>query len=396
MKILFYEIKKIFDFKAVIVGIVVFLFLNIVFPGTIRENISLYNQYDTENYPEQIPLDLSHYSVDLKYNDMLLERYGETVDADELPLLKEQLEVFAQQLKFAVENDEILNYYGIRLNDDFTLYTIYEEEPPLTDEEQQYIWECTNGVRKLDGTDYPIYFVQALQSTINYVENLMMNDDIEDKSYHIMSSAVVSGISENIFIVLWATISSFFIIVPYIIKEKQSNIEVFEYSSKTGRAAYRNKLFAIIISLIITIGVGVCISLLFFGIWDIQRYYNSPVDSLILINNGANFNKFYSGFSLIQIYMGLLFGQFICSIAAVLITAIIAYRFGNVISGVLTALLLSSIPVFFNFRYIVFALELHRVTLSTKYEPIFFVSSVLFIVLTVIILVVNKKKNTSF
>lgn len=394
MKILLYELKKIFDFKVVILGIVVFLFLNIVFPGTIRENISLYNQYNTENYPEQIPLDLSKYSVDLKYNDMLLEKYGDTVDADELPLLKEQLEVFARQLKYAVENDEILNYYGMRLNSDFTLYTIYEEEPPLTDEEQQYIWECANGVRKLEGTDYPIYFAQALQSTINYIESLMLNDEIEDKSYHVMSSAVVSGIAENIFMVLWATISSFFIIVPYAVKEKQSNIELFEYSSKTGRAAYRNKLLAIIGSLIITIGIGVCVSLLFFGIWDIQRYYNSPVDSLILVNNGADLNKFYSGFSLIHIYMGLLLGQFICSIAAVLITAIITYRFGNVISGVLTALVLSSIPVFFNFRYVVFALDFQRVTLLTKYEPIFFVASVFFIVLICMLLVVNKKKKS--
>ena len=88
MRLIINELKKIFKPQSLLIAVLIFLFLCLVFPGTLREDISLTVKFDSENYPEQIPLDVSVYSVELKFNDMLLKKYGNSIDSTELPLVK--------------------------------------------------------------------------------------------------------------------------------------------------------------------------------------------------------------------------------------------------------------------------------------------------------------------
>ena len=98
------ELKKIFKLRNVVVAVCVFLLL--VSLSVFRHANSTIIKLDTENYPEKIPFDLKYYSVELKFKDMLLTKYGKTIDANELPLIREELQIFGKKLDEAISRPE--------------------------------------------------------------------------------------------------------------------------------------------------------------------------------------------------------------------------------------------------------------------------------------------------
>lgn len=396
MRLIINELKKIFKPQSLLIAVLIFLFLCLVFPGTLRESISLTVKFDSENYPEQIPLDVSVYSVELKFNDMLLKKYGNSIDSTELPLVKSQLDAFAEQLKTASQNDKILNRNGIELSDELFFYSIYESQNAheISEMDQQYIWECSNGVRQLENTDYPIYFAGALKNIVDYMENQSGNGTAV---YHVLSNAVVSGIITDLQIILWATVSALFLVVPYMVEENRSKIELFEYTSMVGRKSYFNKIIAIIISLICTIGMGAGCSALIFTKWDLSRYYHSNISTLLYSDKSIGYSDFlrrcYSECSLIQIYCSLLIGLLICGILIVSLSAIVSYRFDNIVSAFAVNLLFMAVPILFFSRYISYGLSLDGGILITKFEPIFVTFLIVAVVTAMILFDAKRKKS---
>lgn len=379
-----------------LVSIFIFLFLCLVFPGTLRECMSLKNKFDTESYPEQIPLDTSAYSVELKFNDMLLKNYGNSIGSTELPLVRNQFEAFAKQLKTAAENDGILKRNGIELNDDLLFCSIYDspDTHEISEADQQYIWECTNGVRQLANTDYPVYFAGALKNIVNYMENYSESDT---PVYNVLSNTVVSGIKTNLQIILWATISAVFLVVPYMTEENRSRIELFEYTSKTGRSSYLNKIFAVIIASICTTGTGAVCSALILHRWNLSRYYHSNISTLLFIDKNIGYseflNKCYSECSLIQIYFYLLTGLLIFCISVISLAAAVSYRFDNIISAFAVALPFMVAPISFFLRYISDGLSLDGGIFTTKLEPVFVTLLILSVTTAVILFDIHRRKT---
>ena len=327
---------------------------------------------------------------------MLLKKYGNSIDSTELPLVKSQLDAFAEQLKTASQNDKILNRNGIELSDELFFYSIYESQNAheISEMDQQYIWECSNGVRQLENTDYPIYFAGALKNIVDYMENQSGNGTAV---YHVLSNAVVSGIITDLQIILWATVSALFLVVPYMVEENRSKIELFEYTSMVGRKSYFNKIIAIIISLICTIGMGAGCSALIFTKWDLSRYYHSNISTLLYSDKSIGYSDFlrrcYSECSLIQIYCSLLIGLLICGILIVSLSAIVSYRFDNIVSAFAVNLLFMAVPILFFSRYISYGLSLDGGILITKFEPIFVTFLIVAVVTAMILLDAKRKKS---
>lgn len=397
IKVIANELKKIFKFRNVVVAVCVFLLLG--FLSVFRSASSVISKFDTENYPEQIPLDLSHYSVELKFKDTLLKKYGETIDTDELPLVKEELQKFEKQVDSALINDKILKSAGY--NADIRHYEGLREVSP---EVEQYCLTVTEGFYKYDGTDYPVYFENGFREVVNYMETAA--EQGKPQVYHVMSDTFNYEIGEDLSIILFAVVASLFIVVPYMISENKSKTALFEYSSKIGRKSYGNKIAAVAVSQFITVGVGVLIAVSYFLSWNVSRYYNCKIDTMMFLNHMdpwdiSNTNlsdissRCYSGLTLLELYILLLLGLSICGILTLLLTAIIAYHFDNIFAPFAISLLLLSLPIVFFERFISYALDdfYYEKMLTTKYEPVIFIAVLITVTIAAVIIEIRKKKK---
>lgn len=402
IKLILNELKKIFKFRNVVVAVCVFLFLG--FLTVFRDVNSVISKFDTENYPEQIPLDLSHYSVELKFKDTLLKKYGETIDADELPLVKEELQKFEKQVDSALRNDEILKSAGF--NADTRHYEGLREVSP---EVEQYCFTVTEGFYKYDGTDYPVYFENGFREVVNYMETAA--EQGKPQVYHVMSDTFDYEIGEDLSIILFAVAASLFIVVPYMVSENKSKTALFEYSSKIGRKSYGNKIAAVAVSQFITVGIGALIAAAYFLSWNVSRYYNCKIDTSRIINFIDNntmpqeyywpivSSKCYSGLTLLELYILLLLGVSLCGILTLLLAAIIAYHFDNIFAPFAIGLLLLSIPIAFYERAVITGLNLSSMfsdgseMLTTKYEPFIFIAVLIAVTVIAVVIEIRKKKK---
>ena len=391
------ELKKIFKLRNVVVAVCVFLLL--VSLSVFRHANSTIIKLDTENYPEKIPFDLKYYSVELKFKDMLLTKYGKTIDANELPLIREELQIFGKKLDEAIRNDEILKSAGF--NADTRNYNGLIEVSP---EVKQYCLSVTEGFHQYDGTDYPVYFERGFSEIVDYME--IAAEQGKPQVYHVMSDSFDFEIGEDMLFVLFAIVASTFILVPYMVSENKSKIALIEYSSKTGRKSYINKLMAVIIAQLAVVSTGNIAAGIYFAQWDISRYYDCKIDTMMFlkhmsfgdmaINNMSEISsKCYTGLTLLELYVLLLIGLSLCGILTGLLTAIISYRFDNIFAPFAIGLLLLSLPSVFFQRYIdyVFSDNRSRELLTTKYEPFIFIAVLMALTIIVIVIEIRRKKR---
>lgn len=379
MRILFNEFKKICLPQYMIIALIVFLFIGFVFPFSLADHVTMMQKMHTSDYPDQIPLDFKQYSVELMFQDMLLERYGSTIEAGEIPAIQQQFSSFSEQAVSAVEKDEVLRRIGLRMDAAFHFVSIYspDDEPYISEEDQQYGWECSNGVKKLEGTDYPLYFARAFSTLLNTLENRMKEIPDAGSStvlYDTMSTTLIRSLPDHFMIQLAAILSVFFIVIPYAVGEKRSNIRPLECSAKIGRRSYLYKLAAVVITAILFIGAATILSIFMLKGWDVQRYYHCIIDSAMLseksgIDSGI-LQKCYSGLTFSALYGALLLFQFSCGVCISILTAIVSMHFRNALSALSAGLPFFILPILLFYRYISYALDPSKGILLSKWEPV--------------------------
>lgn len=397
IKVIGKELKKIFRLRNVAVALCVFLLLSGLFFSVSGSPIS---KFHTQDYPEQISLESGRYSVELKFKDMLLEKYGETIDTDELPIIKEELKKFEKQVYEAEKNDEILKRAGYNVEMGY-----FEGNADISQDDRRHVLDVINGFYQYEGTDYPVYFVKGFQEIVDYMETAEKYG--KTQVYHVLSDTVVREFSNNLFMVIFAVIGSLFIIIPFMVNENKSQTVIFEYSSKVGRKSYINKIAAVIISQFITVGVGVFTITALFFLWDVSRYYNCKIDTLIFTLNAYPVDiagselwnvpfKLYSGLTFSEFYVLLLAGITLCGVMILVLAAIAAYHFDNIFAPFALGILLLSLIALFYERFVVTALNFPSFfganrLLTTKYEPFIF-TAVLFAV-TAVAVIIEIRKN---
>lgn len=399
LKVISKELIKIFRFRNVVVAASVFLILSGLFLGVNGASIS---KFHTENYPDQIFAKSNRYSVELKFKDTLLKKYGKTIDANELSLIIEELQKFEKQVYEAKRNDEVLKRAGYNADGDY-----FEGNADLSQEDNRHVLDVINGYYQYEGTDYPVYFLQGFQKIVDYMDTAGKYGKIQ--VYHVLSDTVVEEISQNLHLVIFAVIASLFIIVPFMVNENRSRTVIFEYSSKVGRKSYVNKIAAVIISQFITVGAGAFMTTALLFLWNVSRYYNCKIDTLIFTLNtfpadivhselwNVSF-ELYSGLTYLEFYILLLSGITLCGVMVLLLTAIISYHFDNIFAPFAIGILLLSLIALFYERYVVIGLNLPSFfganrLLTTKYEPFIFIAVLIALTVTAAVIEIRKKKK---
>lgn len=382
-----HEMKKIFKLKTIIPALLIFLFLCCIFPGSVVDCYYDSKKMDTQNYPEQIPLDLSKYSVEKKFNDMLLLKYGLSIDNNEIQSVKSELEMFANEIENAVKKDEILLRNNIVFGSDYSLYSMDADASDISEKDRQYIYECVNGVRQLEGTKYPLYYAQGFASIITYVEQ-------NNTEYKIMSNDVIQYVSNTLIVIVFSVVSSLIILVPYGIDENRSDIIIFEKTTYMRNKILAYKTLSIIMSSLLIILIGVIVSILILIFGNITEYFDCNIETILHLKSGLEFSEFtekcYSDISVIKIYGLLTLLISIFGICTCVICTFIAFNINNIVLSVLLFIPAFTLLLITYLRYISEALYK---SLPVKTECFIVFGSILLIT-PCIVFICDKIKNT--
>ena len=197
---------------------------------------------DTASYPDLITSGdrlSKRRSLDLLFHDQMLERYGETVTAADLPRLASEREQLRNQIIAAAAEDPIVLRYGMEFDpetEEFRAPVDKEVVGTLSQEDWDYInaWEA--GTMRLKGMDHPIGFLSQYKTVIDWIEAKGV--------YHVMSYDLIGMLEDNFLIVIVFSCGALLLTVPYGVLEAKSRTEGLSAATKTGRAHYAKKLAA--------------------------------------------------------------------------------------------------------------------------------------------------------
>lgn len=363
------EFKKLFRPGYLAIAVICFLFWG--FFTSYRFFPEMSSQAHTDSYPEDIPMD-AHYSMELLFKDTLLKEYGPTLEKSELPRLSEQYEHLSSQIRRAAESDEILTKNGGYLSDDFMLNgpTITEngtdDVPQFSESEQEYRNRFINGQLQLPGTDAPVYFVQQLYRLLPQLEKAAQNLSDSETVYTILSTTLVSNLIDCLYPIFLAGMCSLFLIVPYAILENQRGTVSLLYSSRRGMRIEHLRLWSIAVCALMFLAVGLFFSAVMFGSWDVERYYDSLINGVMMeIKFNALYDNFgrepdaqllqqsaYSGMTFLQLYINLCAALVPAIISIVLITGTILSHMRNIIASFTAAVPFAILGYTFFTRYV--------------------------------------------
>ena len=257
MKIIFNELKRIFNFKMVLLLIIINLIMYFLF----------------------IRLDVTYFAKEGHAKDMhemyveIRNKYGNNMDKAEFKDFKKSY--YNEKIKEAnkhIENNSELNKYGIKNYDE--LIKKYNTASDKTDRDLQKIVNIYEDImfkREVEA----FYQLESIEWFINWYNNkdsmmsamIANNPNIKSRVEEIVKRGDETSIFSSIFMdnynnLIRGTCSTIiigivFMILPIYFKDKKNNIRDIQYTSKNGRKIFKDKIVAsIIASFIITTEIG--------------------------------------------------------------------------------------------------------------------------------------------
>lgn len=274
MRLIGQEIVKIFRLRNILLSIIIISISILVTTPLQKSTMQLTH---TETYPDELQLN-SDCSVEMQFQDFLLDHFGSKVTMDDLNEIQILITELTEQIEYEVNNDQLLKEHGYVFHITDTGYNYayllsYQgsAEESLTAEEQAYIHDVNNGVKKYSQMDYPIGYVGMLHDVINEIQN--------NGIYHVLGTDLIYILRNNLLIVFGFVLASITAVIPYGVSEKRSLTERLTCATKVGRSVYFIKITAVVISAIVILSVGILISVIWFSQWEINRYHDSMIDT---------------------------------------------------------------------------------------------------------------------
>ena len=352
MTILLLELKKLFHPVRLLLVLALLCCFCFAVSESQQKALSL---TDTASYPDLITGGdtlSKRRSIDLLFQDHLLERYGETVTAADLPRLVSEREQLRSQITAAAAQDPIVLRYGMEFDPEtgeFTCSIDKDSAGILSNEDWDDISSYERGTMRLKGTDHPSCFLSQYQTVI---------DRIEAKGvYHVMSYDLIAMLKDNFLIVIVFSCGALLLTVPYGVLEAKSRTEGLSASTKTGRSHYSRKLAGAALASGIVIGLGVLLAVLAFSQWKVSRYYGCDIGDAMNISwdhtsyhlfemttywNGVSFGAYY-GLRLLLLFLLGLSGN--------LLAAILSLRIKNAVTAIACTLPLALALLAYHLAY---------------------------------------------
>lgn len=372
MKILFLELKKFFRLRNVVIALAVLVLLwNAL--GTSRQHESAVIKAHTSNYPVRITINDYNYSIRMLFEEYLLETYGNVITAAQLDELVDKRESLIDQVSAAAAVDEVLlrtqtvfhpDPYGNGV--EFTT-TLSPEDAGFSDDDQRYLWDCTNGQMHFAGTDHPVYFIDGFKDVIELIQ--------EHGEYHVLPRDILLNIRNNQMPIVYFIIAALLLVIPYGVSESRSRTEQLVFSTKAGRKTYLYKVLAAGIGSVIIIGIGVVVVSVMFSQWEVDRYYDSRIDSAMAVFKWTDpyqvpidLAKQYGGISLLTFYIVMCMVFLLAGTGLTVVAAVVSLAVRNAVTGIAASIPVIAFAIVFFIRYVYLVLDYSSQSLISRWE----------------------------
>lgn len=366
MRLLLQELKKLFRPRYGAIAIALLILLCGFFTAS-----NFYYRYQDAhqaqpqpNAPEAVTYD----SYELLFTDMLLAEYGATIEKSELPRFQEQTERFLAQVQEAVQNDGQLQDAHMILNGDYQLIpdpndeTIAEDEIPASMRDP-YIHACAFGIVQLPGTDYPLGFAHKMQSLLSGLQVASVQGEGDRVLYRVTSPLFIREMGNALMPVLFASLCSMLLLVPYGILENRSHTMPLLCATRTGRRLEGRRIADAFGCVLCFVAIGAALAVFQFAAWDLDAYYPTTVDDGILEANGFLLSApttagsmgtapvVYGGSTFLGLFVQLFLFAVISGIVCPMLAVFAAFYLRNIITAFTAAIpaVLLAIGLFFTY-----------------------------------------------
>ena len=384
MKIIFNEIKKIFNWKICVVLLIgTFLIYNLVM------------SFDIEVFPNGNP-DTNIYNITVK----MIEDYGQEMDEEEfLDFQKIYEEKLLEADKF-LSNNKDFNKFGIYSYEDYLNKRGGKFDEPNEDLETvvwdnllsssgDIFWELQvmpGYIERYKNKDMVGQLSKEMDSTFernkNSEERLVeISENEENKSIFprmVLENYIrlIKGFTVSIIIGIA------FVLTPIFLKDKRDKVDQIQYSSKIGRGLFKKKLVAGFISamIITTVELGICMIL--YSTNNTSMFFKSNINSVY--NNEYWFSMTFIQYIILTV---------VCVYILSIITAFISMFISSKVRSYVAALG-AQVPTIFALCGLTLSLLMDNLTIIYKSKYLWILAYLFLIIIagTLIIYAVKKER----
>lgn len=411
MKVLLYEIRKIFRPSVIAIALVLY-----VLAGTLIGPLATID-YEYNSYNGEYGFDYSLRGgggkrSEMVVKDMLMELYGISLEGEELYDFIEFFTQYSENLDKAVSENEYCKKFGITCADDLVLssYDILGEEYYVKDED--------GFIEQLKEDEYSRFFDYAMYHEFEYegkkyipnieswLQSCMYHIEAgfeqsgEDYVYYIFDTGIVSSLGMSLPILFCASMACAMIaVIPYGVREIRSSMADIQNSSKTGRKIYLYKIGAVLISSAIFMAAGVAVGLVYYECLGVDRFDNTMLDSYYGEFNSLfaeKLNKVYSQITVSDLIKFFSVAVFVLGIVLCVAVHIVSEKCNNSITAAAACIPVFGVMVFCGYRYLSGCVYPCNHSLLFKGEGLVVTAILTLACAAAVIVDYRKMKNTSF
>ncbi len=245
MRIVFYEMKKIWSVKLLLI---VTLLCGLFY--------AIFMEFNIEYFPNGHPA-----TEEVDYSIEMTQRYGPTLEDDEFSEFMKTREELISEAEMYIKTNPIFSEVGIYTYAD---YQEMSQKRDQTEAEYNAEWillkeECGFVQFKLQTLDrieecyynYPEYKLEGLISEATSEKELARLMEIQEtKEYrNIMDGYVFEDtVTYTIYLAILAILAVLVLISPLIVTDRARNVHLLQYTAKHGRRILNQQLIAVVLS----------------------------------------------------------------------------------------------------------------------------------------------------
>ncbi|MCM3781402.1 ABC transporter permease [Neobacillus mesonae] len=366
MKIIGYELKKIFNPKVLIfLALFHFIFFIIRF------------DFYFEHFPNGRP------STDIhRVTIQMLEQYGDHMDAGEFEDFKHQLEEAKQEADQIIRSDPYFKKYRVVSYED---YERKASEGILPFEVSRYIfddeargkifWEISGRKNLIEQYEYKS---AARTNDLSDAQLEKVNQYEQDGTFtSIFSSELMDNYTTLLgYMLVLIVVSGMFLVIPLYIKDRNNGVIFLQYTSKAGRRHFFMKWVAAIVAVTILFIIQISTFFLFYSDEIKSVFYPNAINSYF----GGWWGPYWYDLSFIEFIIITIALLYVLLLLFVTLTALISSLFRNYVTiiGALVPFVIWLLSPFFDVMLVKTASIYYPVYLQPVLYGVFILVIVLF------------------
>ena len=270
MKLFFYEVRKIFSWKLLLLILLVNVLL-----------FKLLIEFDLEHFPNGRPAG-DHFDIE----QQIIPMFGADWDVKELSELQEMYEAEVAEADAYLANDPEAVALGMDSYEKFMSYDYENEEQDaynakiIFDSDEDFPWRLPTYDWYLTENQFREQALMMQMEEATESQKKKIQQLIDEKRFAIYSDVVTSNFKTyktSIAIAIFVSIA--ILISPIFIRDKIANVVPLQYTSAKGRLLYRTKWFAGLFSGTLLAAILLIFYMTLYATNDTQSHFDLPLTS---------------------------------------------------------------------------------------------------------------------